>query len=155
MTGAGKVVSKSYSRDAELAEQSNTLQIWSIICLPITKYKLGISKYPFSRASRIYYPYFSIMSVASRKCKKLNQMQVFLIEYGLMTGARKVVSKSYSCDAELVEKSNTLQIQSICYGSLRKMQKTRPNAMGWTLRMGAGKVVNQLLITKYMLDTSR
>jgi len=44
MTGAGKVVSKSYSRDADLAEQSNTLQIRSIICLPITKYKLGTSK---------------------------------------------------------------------------------------------------------------
>jgi len=41
MTGARKVVSKSYSCDVELAEKSNTLQTWSIICLLITKYKLG------------------------------------------------------------------------------------------------------------------
>jgi len=47
-----------------------------------------------------------------------------------MTGAGKVVSKSYSRDVEPVEQSNTLQIRSICYGSLRKMQKTRPNTMG-------------------------
>jgi len=95
------------------------------------------------------------MSVASRKFKKLDQTPVFLIEHELMTGARKVVSKSYSCDVEPAEKSNTLQIRSICYSSLWKMQKTRSNAMGGTLRMGARKVVNQLLITKYMSDTSR
>jgi len=48
-------------------------------------------------------------------CKSGVSAYILITKY-LMKGAGKVVSKSYSwaCDVELTEKSNTLQIWSIC-----------------------------------------